>query len=163
MMLPGVLRESNENRSYWKGHVLPEVLQSERKQAKKNHCEKMVLHLIKSWQQEGCIQQLYPFKSDGSENKNRRRFLCHWRISSSTPNTYDTPIQDEFSLIVEIQNLGQKWQSKFCTCHDDSWFLQMPSCHCSGRHLSNHWLLLTASPWVLFCLGVQEIQDCFPK
>lgn len=90
-MLPGIMKESDESRSYWKGHALPEILQSERKQASKgkgsSFCEMMVSHLIKSWQEGGCIQQLYPFTSDWSESKNRRGFLCHWKVLPSAPNT----------------------------------------------------------------------------
>lgn len=60
-MFPGILKESDENKSYWKGHVLPEVFQRERKQAckGKGSCEEMIPHLIKGWPQRGCMKKLY--------------------------------------------------------------------------------------------------------
>lgn len=100
MMLPGILRESYENRSYWKGHGLPEILQSERKQSSKGKgsslCEMVVSHLINGWQQGGCIQQLYPFTSDWSESKDRRACkTCLWRISFNLSERYRTWVRDD--------------------------------------------------------------------
>lgn len=92
-MLPSILRESDENRSYWKGHVLLEVLQSERKQAsegkERSLCKMTFSHLIKGWQQGGCIQQLYPFTSVGMKAK----------------------IEEEFSIIEEYHPLHQILQN----------------------------------------------------
>lgn len=62
-MFPGISRKSDGNKSYWKGHILPEVFQRERKQARKgkriSHCEMMVSHLIKGWQKGGYIPSLF--------------------------------------------------------------------------------------------------------
>lgn len=88
---------------------MPEVLQSERKQAKEKHSVRRWFHtLLKVDSKEGAFSNFIHLQVMGVKTKIEEDFSVVEEYNLLHQILYNTLIQDEFSFIVEIQNLGQK-------------------------------------------------------